>query len=190
MKQKTIKVKGMRFQIVLYAVLICILFPGVTFSEYYQYKDKDGNLYFTDDKGQVPESQRDDILEFESIEKKPTPSSINARKRSSGSNDRQTAPDPNTWDRQLQMRAEQLDAEKEALDKRFEVLQKEKAELLERQSSENMDADTREAHKARIQELNQRIKQYERSCKEFQEKVSQFNARIEQQQERKASEQK
>ncbi|MDZ7833278.1 MAG: DUF4124 domain-containing protein [Desulfobacterales bacterium] len=178
----------MRFQIVLYAVLVCILFPGVTLSEYYQYTDKDGNLHFTDDKAQVPESQRGEIDKFESIEKKPTPSSINARKRSSGSGDRATAPDPNTWDGGLQMRAEQLDAEKEALDKKFEALQKEKAELLGRQSTENMDADSRGAHKARIQELNERIKQYERSCEEFQEKVNQLNARIQQKPEPNSSE--
>jgi len=177
-----------RFQVVLYAVLVCILFPGVTLSEYYQYTDKDGNLRFTDDKGQIPESQRGEIDKFESIEEKPTTSSINARKRSSGSGDRQTAPDPNTWDGSLQMRAEQLDNEKEALDKRFEALQKEKAELLGRQSAENMDSDSRDALKVRIQELNERIKQYERSCEEFQEKVSQFNARIKQRQEKKASE--
>lgn len=178
----------MRFQIVLYAVLVCILFPAVTLSEYYQYTDKDGILNFTDDKSQIPESQRDDILEFNSVEQKAPSADISSRMRTDGSGDRQIAPDPNTWDGNLQMLAEQLDAEKGALDKRFKALQKEKAELLRRQSSEKMDSDARGAHKARIQELNERIKQYERSCKKFQEKVNQFNAKIKQKQEKKASE--
>jgi len=177
----------MRFQIVLYAVVVCILFPGVTLSEYYQYSDKDGNLHFTDDKAQVLESQQGDILEFESVEKEAPSADRSSRTRSDESGSRQIAPEPNTWDGSLRMRAEQLDAEKEALDQRFEALQKEKAELLGRQSTENMDAETRGAHKARIQELNERIKQYERSCEEFQEKVNQFNAKIKQKPERKVS---
>jgi hypothetical protein len=35
-------------------------------AEYYRYTDKDGNIYFTDEKAKIPKSQREDIVTYES----------------------------------------------------------------------------------------------------------------------------
>jgi len=175
----------MRSIFVVYVILIWVLLPATALSEYYQYTDKKGNLHFTDDKGRVPENQRDAITKFESVEKAPQPN-ITGDNGPTGSDGKRTAaPDPKTWDGQLQMKAEQLDAKKAALDKKFEALKREKAELME-QMAGDMSQEAQARYKTRIRNLNERIAQYKKSCEAFQEKVDQFNANMKQKKKKNA----
>lgn len=171
-------------RIILTVFLIGVFFSGAGVAKYYQYTDEEGNLCFTDDRGQIPDKQQKAVKNFESVETRPQ--SDMTRRKTSPASDRRTAADANTLDGQLQITAEQLDAEKEALDQKFQELEKEKAAVLEN-SAEDMSPNELSAYKDRIHEINERIEQYDKSREAFQKKVDRFNTRIKQKKEKEAA---
>jgi len=162
----------MRCRWILLSALLCAAMAFPVSAEYYQYRDKEGNLHFTDNRGQIPEYALDQEKSYDSA--KPEKS----RPDSAGHNQtrpRKTAvPDPNTWDGQLRIKAQKLSREREKLNRTYKRLQEEKA-ALQKGSPDDMASEEENAYEGRMQRLNERIERYHQKRLKFQEKVNQFN---------------
>lgn len=141
---------------ILILFLSLMLIPGLSFAEFYKYKDANGVLRFTDNLGEVPKDQRETIQEYkETITPKAT-----------------EEPVPETLD--LNARADQLNVERDSLAKEYAELEKERENLEKTTRDPQNDADF-EAYKKQVDAYNDRIKAYEVKRKLFQTKVNAFN---------------
>jgi predicted RNase H-like nuclease (RuvC/YqgF family) len=169
---------------IVFTLLCLITICGPASAEYYQYRDENGNLHFTDDKSQIPQEALDRLESFDSVEPKDEKASYS---RSGGSKKTYFSPPPsNSWAGRLQSTAEELDKEKERLHRTFRRLQKEKQELGEKDPS-RMSPSEESAYKDRIHELKNRIAEYRKEREAFKEKVDTHNSRIREGPLRKAS---
>jgi len=171
----------MKYRISFFSLMLCIAMVIPVSAEYYQYRDKDGNLHFTDNRAEIPEAALDRVKSFDSEETEETEETEKASSYSSGqnqpSNRKSSIPDPNTWDGKVRINAEALDREKEKLDQVFRRLQEEKAEL-QNPNSKQRTPEERSAYKDRLHDLNDRIDRYHQKQKQFEKKVDQFNEKL------------
>jgi hypothetical protein len=165
----------MKYRISFFSLMLCIAMVIPVSAEYYQYRDKDGNLHFTDNKAEIPEEALDRAKSFDSADKdKSVSPSEREHKKDS---EQATMPDPNTWDGKIRIEADELDREKEKLDQTFRRLQEEKA-ALQKQNPNQMTTEERSAYKDRLHDLNERITRYHQKQKQFEEKVDKFNDQL------------
>ena len=150
----------------LLVVLSLIPIPGC--AEYYKYRDADGVLRFTDNLLDVPKNQREKIQAYkEVVTPEPKPETPDVLKEEAASKDKNT-------------RIEQLNSERESLERSFKDLDAERSTLLG--SSPNpQEKEAYEDHRKRIEAFNEKIKSYETQRKLFQSKVDAFNAEVESQ---------
>lgn len=133
-------------------------------AEYYKYRDANGILRFTDNLLEVPEDQRENIQAYqEAVTPEPEVEvEISAEEQEKLLNDRNSL-------------VEQLNQEREVLEKTYTELEAERNTLLAASPSPD-DQEAYEAHRKRIEDFNLKIKRYEEQRKEFQAKVDRFNA--------------
>lgn len=162
----------MKKQILIFIVLAVFMVSASVSAQYYQYRDSSGNLRFTDDISQVPESQRDDVKEYESVKTKPGAAPFPAARE-----DGKKAPDAGTWDGQLRITAEELDRENKKLQQTFDELQKQKA-ALEKKASDKMSPDESRAYNQEIRRLNGKIEQYQKQRNAYVEKMDRFESQF------------
>jgi hypothetical protein len=137
-------------------LLSLMLIPGLCFAEFYKYRDANGNIRFTDNLGDVPVDQRENVKEYrETI----TP---------------EATEEPVDKPMDLNVRADQLNAERDMLEKEYAELEKERESLEQTTRDPQNDADY-EAYKSQVDAYNNRIKSYEEKRKQFQLKVDAFN---------------
>lgn len=161
----------MKCRLILLSAVLCLATAFPVSAEYYQYRDKEGNLHFTDNKGQIPAYARDQVKSYNSA--KPEKSRPEAAGQNSARKQKASAPDPNTWDGQLRIKAQELRGERQELQQKYERLQKEKARLQELHPEE-MEPEERSAYRDRKRKLQERIARYHQNQLEFQEKINQF----------------
>ena len=137
-------------------LLSLILMPGLCLAEFYKYRDANGNIRFTDNLGDVPRDQRENIQEYQETI---TPEATEE-------------PVKETLD--LNTRADQLNAERDMLAKEYAELEQERAALEKATRDPQNDADY-DAYKQQGDAYNSRIKAYEEKRKQFQIKVDAFN---------------
>ena len=162
----------MRCRWILLSALLCAAMAFPVSAEYYQYRDKEGNLHFTDNRGQIPEYALDQEKSYDSA--KPEKSRPDSAAHNQSRPRKGAVPDPNTWDGQLRIKAQKLNREREKLSRTYKRLQEEKARL-QKGHPGNMDSQEKKAYAERMQRLNERIERYHKKRSEFQEKVDQFN---------------
>jgi hypothetical protein len=137
-------------------LLSLTMIPGLCWAEFYKYRDANGVVRFTDNLGDVPRDQRENIQEYQETT---TPEVTEAPV--------EETPDLNT-------RADQLNVERELLAKEYAELEKEREKIEQTTRDPQNDADY-EAFKQQVDAYNDRIKAYEEKRKQFQIKVDAFN---------------
>ena len=185
----------------LYALLflICMWLPSSVLAEYYQYRDQNGVLRFTDNLADVPEDQRQQIesyteseefvkTEEESLEylqdtsvQEETGEDMEGADQSEEtgedvegavqSEETETAKDDNL------AQLKKLNQMKAALDEEFAVLMEEKQVLLQyKDSKKNMSVKEAKAYQKKVTLLNQRITDFEERRQAYKKEADAFNA--------------
>ena len=185
----------------LYALLflICMLLPSSVLAEYYQYRDQNGVLRFTDNLADVPEDQRQQIesyteseefvmTEEESLEylqdtsvQEETGEDMEGADQSeetgedmesaNQSEEAETGRDDNL------AQLKKLNQMKAALDEEFAELMEEKQILLQyKDSKKNMSVKEAKAYQKKVTLLNQRITDFEDRRQAYKKEADAFNA--------------
>jgi hypothetical protein len=167
------------------ALVISLAVAGPACAQFYKYLDKQGNMRFTDDINQVPESQRAKVRSYEesrapaaspvesgdSVEKKPAAGTGAAEAPAlsavSASGDEESLDSGKTRIEELK---KQVDAEYKALVKEKESLAKEKEA---RKSREEIND-----YNKRVEAFNQRAAKYETMSDDLRKKAEEFNNRV------------
>ena len=185
----------------LYALLflICMLLPSSVLAEYYQYRDQNGVLRFTDNLADVPEDQRQQIMSYtesetfvmteeESLEyfqdtsvQEETGEDMEGAYQSeetgedmesaNQSEEAETGRDDNL------AQLKKLNQMKAALDEEFAELMEEKQVLLQyKDSKKNMSVKEAKAYQKKVTLLNQRITDFEERRQAYKKEADAFNA--------------
>ena len=139
---------------------------------YYRYTDESGNIYFTDDPGNVPENRRSEITEHRGLPSETAAPGINTGRRSDAAN-QMPGSAVETWDQSIKRRGASLDQERKALQSLYEDIVKKQQEIGEPPPSTASQSEMRR-YEAEVEALNRRIDEYERRRKQFDAKVSEF----------------
>lgn len=179
--------------------LICMWLPSSVLAEYYQYRDQNGVLRFTDNLADVPEDQRQQIesyteseefvmTEEESLEylqdtsvQEETGEDMEGADQSeetgedmesaNQSEEAETGRDDNL------AQLKKLNQIKAALDEEFAVLMVEKQVLLQyKDSKKNMSVKEAKAYQKKVTLLNQRITDFEERRQAYKKEADAFNA--------------
>ncbi|MCU0599760.1 MAG: DUF4124 domain-containing protein [Desulfobacterales bacterium] len=177
-------------------ILICgfMLLATAAVAEYYQYTDQSGNLRYTDDISQVPEDQKPAMKTFKSEKKvsnepadeapldendlQPSEPSEPERMDAGGKTDQPDAEEQIAVDFEegtLAETAAELDRIQAELNNTRAELEAERAEIKAQAPKKNAKSQERIEYSAKIQDLNNRITQYEEDLKTFEKRVNAFN---------------
>lgn len=146
---------------------LCIIFLGSILitpdgkAQFYQYRDQNGALVYTDDLSKIPVDQRESAKKFSSS---PENKAVSEKKEEVPPGETKVlSPDPPSED---------FDAWREALYKENEALTKEKDQLLRERNTINTPS-KQDAYNQKVNQLNERIEDYKLRVKEFNIKASQ-----------------
>jgi hypothetical protein len=185
----------------LYALLflICMLLPSSVLAEYYQYRDQNGVLRFTDNLADVPEDQRQQIeryteseefimTEEESLEylqetsvQEETGEDMESADQSEETgedmDDAYQSDETETARDDSLAQLKKLNQMKAALDEEFAELMEEKQTLLQyKESKKNISVKEAKAYQKKVTLLNQRITDFEERRQAYKKEADAFNA--------------
>ena len=157
----------------------------LAFGEYYQYRDKDGVLRFTDDIASIPVDQRPDVTTHQSVVSETVAPAIGgeAAEQANRRPEEPEQPKPSTdqatnWAAKVANERAALDQTQAQLKELFATLQAEKSALEGKQPPENAPYRERAAYIVQVEALNARIVDYETQLDAFNQKVNEFNAQL------------
>lgn len=158
-----------------------VLWSAPGFCEYYQYRDQNGVLRYTDDLASVPPDQRPDVKTHQSIESKPvqktTATATNKNVSPSEASPKKGAqPSGRTWQERNSQEKQELDQMQAELKETFKALQAERTALNAKTPPEGASFKQRAGYNKQVQALNLKIADYESKLNAFNEKVSVYNA--------------
>lgn len=176
-------------------LVLAFLFAPIsgTAEQVYQYRDQSGALHYTDDRSNVSENAgSSEIEKFDAAKTekaaKSSPSRSSRQKQAAGNRSSHPETEKETDNNKSgatngasaagDVSPEQLDREKERLDRKFEALQAEK-DKLSSVSIEEMTRRQLNTHEQKLKELNARIEEYREEKRAFKEKVNAYNSRLE-----------
>ena len=172
----------------LYALmfLICMWLPSSVLAEYYQYRDQNGVLRFTDNLADVPEDQRQQIVSYTESEDFVMTEEESLEYLQDTSVQEETGEDmegayqneetETGRDDNLSQR-KKLNQMKAALDEEFAELMEEKQVLLQyKESKKNMSMKEAKAYQKKVTLLNQRITDFEERRQAYKKEADAFNA--------------
>jgi hypothetical protein len=179
--------------------LICMLLPSSALAEYYQYRDQNGVLRFTDNLADVPEDQRQQIKSYteseafvmteeESMEylqdtsaQEETGEDMEGADKSEETGEDMEGADQSEEtetgrdDNLAQLK--KLNQMKAVLDEEFAELMEEKQVLLQyKDSKKNMSIKEARAYQKKVTLLNQRITDFEERRQAYKKEADAFNA--------------
>ncbi len=185
----------------LYALLflICMLLPSSVLAEYYQYRDQNGVLRFTDNLADVPEDQRQQIesytesetfvmTEEESLEYLQDTSvqeetgedmegAYQSEENGEDMDDAYQSDETETGRDDSLAQLKKLNQMKAALDEEFAELMEEKQVLLQyKESKKNISVKEAKAYQKKVTLLNQRITDFEERRQAYKKEADAFNA--------------
>ena len=157
-----------------------VLWATPALSEYYQYKDQNGVLRFTDDLSSVPPDQRPDIKTHQSIESQPVQKTTGTVEKETANKVKAspatgTPPSGGTWQKRNAQKKQELDQMQAELKITFESLQAERAKLETQAPPKDASFKEKVAYTEKVQALNLKIANYESQLDAFNEKVSAYN---------------
>lgn len=160
---------------------VFMLFATTAVGEYYQYTDESGNLRFTDDMTQIPETRRETLEAFAS-ETSPesgvpadAPPVYSEPEYPEETGVAESAPYDVPGHQPLTVKAEELNRIQEGLNRTRAALEAERAELQAQAPAENATVTDKITYSMRVEALNDKIDQYDEDLKAFMEKVNAFN---------------
>lgn len=164
---------------------VMALFATVAAAEYYQYTDESGNLRFTDDMTQIPESRREAVEKFASEKSSMMETEDNPPSDIMEDPERIAAPETqetqetniDTGTGAFEERAEELNKIQAQLNQVRAELEKEQAALEAQAPGKNATNNEKIAYSMKVDALNARIDRYGKELKAFEEKVNAFNTR-------------
>jgi hypothetical protein len=185
----------------LYALLflICMWLPSSALAEYYQYRDQNGVLRFTDNLADVPEDQRQQIKSYtesetfvmteeESLENLQDTSvqeetgedmegAYQSEENGEDMDDADQSEETETGRDDSLAQLKKLNQMKAALDEEFAELMEEKQVLLQyKDSKKNMSIKEAKAYQKKVTLLNQRITDFEERRQAYKKEADAFNA--------------
>lgn len=161
---------------IFFSVVTVMSIAGPSKAEYYQYRDKNGYTVFTDNLVGVPE---DKWNEAEATAQKEISSVPSNARRHMADNVQQWPPAvEGEWERGIKKQAVELDAERIALEQRFDQLLAEQAAIGRSPGPGALSAD-KINYRNRINTLNRKIIAYERDREQFEKKVAELTAGLE-----------
>lgn len=153
-------------------ILPMILFlctPAV--AEFYRYRDKNGNIRYTDDLSKVPEDQQTQVKSYEESKSAPI------RRPASESNLPKLSRKEKLQRINVKEHDKQIAKQKEALDREYEALMKEKAELAkEKKQAKNLNQIKKYNNK--LAKHNEKMRQWDKKRMAYNAEADAYNARI------------
>lgn len=160
----------------IFLIISCVL-PVSVSADYYQYTDKNGNVSFTDNLSDVPESQREKIKPFSTLDNKEKSKADLPADKEIEKNDKVYNNDTDGVSDELDRVAGKLEKKKQELNQKQQRLN-ERQYQLKQKALENMTEGERETHRKKIKALNQEIDQYRKQRNLFKEKVKEYNRKV------------
>ena len=166
--------------------LICMLLPSSVLAEYYQYRDQNGVLRFTDNLADIPEDQRQQIESYTESEDFVMTEEESLEYLQDTSVQEETGEDmegayqseETETDRDDNLaQLKKLNQVKATLDEEFAELMEEKQVLLQyKDSKKNMSMKEAKAYQKKVTLLNQRITDFEERRQAYKKEADAFNA--------------
>ena len=151
--------------------------------EYYQYRDENGALRFTDDLSSVPPDQRPGVTTHQSVQSKPVPPKNGAAAEKSASRQQasakqETLPSGNTWEGKKAQKLAEFDSKQAELNQTYASLQAERANLQANAPSEKASFKEKAVYNQKVTALNAKIDRYEEDMAAFSQQVNDYNAQF------------
>jgi hypothetical protein len=165
-------------------LLICVLPPASVWADFYQYRDQNGFLHFTDNIANIPEDKRSKIDRYTTSEDVIVPEEGSQRVGSEALNHKEAQPASSVSG--IKEETETIDANeyerlgkiKAILDEEYAELIKQKQDLLEYKETITSLSETEfRDYKEKVTRLNQRIAIFEKRRRAFKKKADAYNAR-------------
>ncbi len=154
--------------------LLIGIIPSVGLGEYYQYKDSEGVVRFTDDTSIIPPDQRDAVQMHKSIS---TPPGADFEAETENSTEAVEGAPQSAMTSDDRAESEALNARRKELLEMYREIQAEKKALggaPPKSAKSAVKADYEQMARA----LNQKVEDYNKASMEFEQKVKAFNSRI------------
>ena len=167
--------------IIVMGLTLCWLIPA--YGEYYQYKDENGVLRFTDDIASIPPDQRPDVKTHQSIESKPVrqisgSAPVESTTKASAAVKESSQSSGSTWQERNSKKRQELDQMQVELKKTYETLQAERSKLEATVPPSNAPFKEKAKHNKKVEGLNEKIAIYEAQLDSFNEQVQAYNAQV------------
>jgi len=151
--------------------------------EYYQYRDANGVLRFTDDIASVPPDQRPGVTTHRSVVSRPAQgdsgSSAGSKASASPAPSRQgTPPSAKTWEGKTASQMAEFDRRQAELDRTFAELQNERTRLEAKAPSPKASFEEKAVYNRKVAALNAKIDRYEEELAAYTQQVKAYNAQI------------
>ena len=159
-------------------------------SEYYQYKDKNGVVHFTDDLSEIPKDQREKVTSFESLTSEGVRAVTIIKRKKKNFYDDQSEKEEQVLDEGESLKSDAMDdkllqtsaslqRERAELEQVFENLQKKRTSLTEMLVRKKT-PEEKQTYMEKVNQLNVEIKEYEDRQKQFTENTEIYNNNVKQ----------
>jgi len=151
--------------------------------EYYQYRDANGVLRFTDDIASVPPDQRPGVTTHRSVESSPVskagaPSAGEKVPAPRAAVQQGKIPGGSTWEGKKAKQLAEFDRKQAELDRKFTELQNERAQLEAKAPSGKASFEEKAVYNQKVAKLNAKIDSYEEELAAFTQQVNAYNAQV------------
>ena len=167
--------------IIVVGMTLCWLIPA--YGEYYQYRDENGVLRFTDDLASIPPDQRPDVKTHQSIESKPVrpisgAATVESATKAGAAAEKSSQASGNTWQERDTKKRQELNQMQADLKETFEALQAERSKLEADAPPSRAPVKEKADYNKKVEALNEKIALYEAQLDSFNEQVQAYNAQV------------
>lgn len=166
-------------------LVVSLMVAGPACAQFYKYLDKQGNMRFTDDINQVPESQRAKIRSYEESRAPAAPAAESvdgAEKKPAAGTGAAEAPvlsavSASSDEDSLDSGKARIEEMKKQVDTEYKALVKEKETLAKEKEARKTREEINDYNK-RVEAFNQRAAKYESMSDDLRKKAEEYNDRV------------